>query len=401
MRRPPSERYRACACELEKARSRDCPLDSVLGGDGNGHLFGFGTLTLATRAFFAAAGASPVAGSARSTPAEVTGPTPATITRACFVATTFTVAGSSFVAIAVTVTGLRAGSATFAAAFTTALPVGCTVPGATAAGATKPTRSSLVVMPHHHATHSAAHRFELATAKLVVVVAIKAVEHGARARGTEGTSLRPTPGLGATPIARATPGPRGSPRSAATAIAGLPVAIAIAVPLTDFRAIAFAWATLTFGPFARLAAITRAAIGAVTTITATVAGATATAGFGPVATGAIAALGVALAAALVAGLAGGLAFFFVQFPVAIFVELLEHSRHPTARTSRFAIWPVTRGALFLSLCHTGHQQHDNWRNGHPDASHLSNLLCCVCPASAVSRLGPLPNLPLTKGCCSP
>src|SRR5690606_20596027 len=105
-----------------------------------------------------------------------------------------------------------------------------------------------------------------------------------------------------------------SPRPAALAIAGLSVAVTIAIALTGLGAIATAGAT-------------------VGTVTTTVAGATATTSFGPVAAGAIATIGLAVAFTLathfVAGLAGCLAFFFAQFAIAILVELLEHSRHPT------------------------------------------------------------------------
>src|SRR5690606_29757582 len=137
--------------------------------------------------------------------------------------------------------------------------------------------------------------------------------------------------LRSTTIARTTPGPRGSLWSAATAIAGLPVAIAIAVPLTSFRAIAVAWATLAFGALGASGALgtftatTWAAFGTFTTV----ARATSATGFGLVAARSIAALGIAITTTLFAGLTSGLAFFFVQLTVAIFVELFQHARHPS------------------------------------------------------------------------
>ena len=256
----------------------------------------------------------------------------------------------------------------------------------------------------------AAHRFELAAAELAVVVAIEAVEDGARAGRTKATSLRTTRSperLCSTSRAWATPCPRGSPRTEALAIAGLSVAIAIAISLAGSGAIAVAWAAL-----GALATITRAAVVTSTTFAtstfSTFAGAgsavtrsTAAARFRPVAARAIAALGIALSTTLFACLARGLAFFFAQLAIAIFVELFQHPPHATARTTRaFAVGALTTGAI-LPLRHAGHKQHNNWRNGHPDASHLSNLLAVSAPPIAVSWLGPLPNPPLTKGCCLP
>src|SRR5690606_23877790 len=183
--------------------------------------------------------------------------------------------------------------------------------------------------------------------------------------------------------------------SAAFAASGLALAIAWA-SLTSSFAASWSVATIAVGS---LTAVARAAIGTVATITSTVARAAATAPFGPVAAGAIATTGLAIgftigftiATHFVASLAGCLAFFGAQFAIAILVELLEHSRHASARTSGFALGPLTCGGIFLPLRHTGYQQHDDWRNGHPDAMHLEISSAVSAPPIAGQPIGPTPQ----------